>query len=476
MALEIQQQLKLSQQLVMTPQLQQAIKLLQLNRLELVDMVSQEMEENPALEEVFENDDNKLPDDKNEKKKDENSLQKDEINEKVQGDIDWDNYINEYNSVGKVQYETESRESPKYESFISRKESLDDHLLWQLMMMKPTEEEEEIGSIIIGNINQDGYLDITTEEISSLCDSTEDLIESVICRMQKLDPVGVCARSLSECLLIQAKHLNIDDENVINIIKKHIKNLENTNIKAISKDLKISLKEVIKAINIIKEFEPKPGRLFNDDNPQYIIPDIYVHRIEGEYVISLNDDGMPKLRVNPYYKKAVSTGEKISPDTKDYLQDKMRSAAWLIKSIHQRQKTIYNVMQSILAFQKDFFNKGISYLKPMVLRDVAEDIGMHESTISRVTTNKYAFTPQGIFELKYFFNSPIRRVHGSDIASASVMDKIKKIIENEDVKKPYSDIKISELLKNENVNIARRTVAKYREILKILPSSKRKQY
>ncbi len=476
MALEIQQQLKLSQQLVMTPQLQQAIKLLQLNRLELVDMVSQEMEENPALEEVFDNDENKLPDDKNEKKKDENSLQKDEINETVQGDIDWDNYINEYNSVGKVQYETESRESPKYESFISRKESLDDHLLWQLMMMKPTEEEEEIGSIIIGNINQDGYLDITTEEISSLCNSTEDLIESVICRMQKLDPVGVCARSLSECLLIQAKHLNIDDENVINIIKKHIKNLENTNIKAISKDLKISLKEVIKAINIIKEFEPKPGRLFNDDNPQYIIPDIYVHRIEGEYVISLNDDGMPKLRVNPYYKKAVSTGEKISPDTKDYLQDKMRSAAWLIKSIHQRQKTIYNVMQSILAFQKDFFNKGISYLKPMVLRDVAEDIGMHESTISRVTTNKYAFTPQGIFELKYFFNSPIRRVHGSDIASASVMDKIKKIIENENVKKPYSDIKISELLKNENVNIARRTVAKYREILKILPSSKRKQY
>ncbi|MCP3925378.1 MAG: RNA polymerase factor sigma-54, partial [Desulfobacterales bacterium] len=474
--LEIQQQLKLSQQLVMTPQLQQAIKLLQLNRLELVDMVSQEMEENPALEEVFDNDENKLPDDKNEKKKDENSLQKDEINETVQGDIDWDNYINEYNSVGKVQYETESRESPKYESFISRKESLDDHLLWQLMMMKPTEEEEEIGSIIIGNINQDGYLDITTEEISSLCNSTEHLIESVICRMQKLDPVGVCARSLSECLLIQAKHLNIDDENVINIIKKHIKNLENTNIKAISKDLKISLKEVIKAINIIKEFEPKPGRLFNDDNPQYIIPDIYVHRIEGEYVISLNDDGMPKLRVNPYYKKAVSTGEKISPDTKDYLQDKMRSAAWLIKSIHQRQKTIYNVMQSILAFQKDFFNKGISYLKPMVLRDVAEDIGMHESTISRVTTNKYAFTPQGIFELKYFFNSPIRRVHGSDIASASVMDKIKKIIENENVKKPYSDIKISELLKNENVNIARRTVAKYREILKILPSSKRKQY
>lgn len=476
MALEIQQQLKLSQQLVMTPQLQQAIKLLQLNRLELVDMITQEMEENPALEEVFETDENKLPDDKNEKKKDENSLQKDEINESVQNDIDWDSYINEYNSVGKVQYESESREAPKYESFIARKESLGDHLLWQLMMIKPTETEEEIGSILIGNINRDGYLDISIDEIKELYNAPDEEIESVINKIQKFDPVGVCARSLSECLLIQAKHLEIDDENVLNIIKDHIKNLENTNYKAISKGLKISLKEVVKAVNIIKEFEPKPGRLFSDDNPQYIIPDIYVHKIEGEYVISLNDDGMPKLRVNPFYKKAVSTGEKIPSDTKDYLQDKMRSAAWLIKSIHQRQKTIYNVMQSILSFQKDFFDKGISYLKPMVLRDVAEDIGMHESTISRVTTNKYAFTPQGIFELKYFFNSPIKRVHGSDIASASVMDKIKKIIENEDVKKPYSDIKISELLKKENVNIARRTVAKYREILKILPSSKRKQY
>ena len=234
--------------------------------------------------------------------------------------------------------------------------------------------------------------------------------------------------------------------------------------------------EVVSAVYVIRGLEPKPGRQFSDDEPQYITPDIYVYKLEDEFAIVLNDDGMPKLRVNSYYKKAMGQDSKFSGQAKEYVQDKLRSATWLIRSIHQRQKTIYRVMESIVKFQNDFFENGISYLKPMVLRDVAQDIDMHESTISRVTTNKYAYTPQGLFELKYFFNSSISRIHGEAIASTSVQEKIKQIIGSENPRKPYSDSKISELLKEENIDIARRTVAKYREILRVLPSNKRKQY
>jgi RNA polymerase sigma-54 factor len=233
---------------------------------------------------------------------------------------------------------------------------------------------------------------------------------------------------------------------------------------------------VYAAVKVIQALEPRPGRQYSDEMPQYITPDIYVYKLENEFVILLNDDGMPKLRVNSYYKRAITEGEKISAQAKDYIQEKMRSATWLIRSIHQRQKTIYKVMESILKFQSEFFEKGIAYLKPMVLRDVAQDIAMHESTISRVTTNKYAYTPQGIFELKYFFNSSINRVHGEAIASASVQDKIRQIIESENPKKPYSDSKIAEILKQTNIDIARRTVAKYREMLGLLSSNKRKQF
>jgi RNA polymerase sigma-54 factor len=222
--------------------------------------------------------------------------------------------------------------------------------------------------------------------------------------------------------------------------------------------------------------EPRPGLQFSEEEPIYINPDIYVYKLEDEFIIVLNDDGMPKLKVNSFYKETINHSGEGSEKAKDYLQEKLRSAAWLIRSIHQRQKTIYRVMESIVKYQRDFFEKGIGYLKPMVLRDVAQDIGMHESTISRVTTNKYAYTPQGIFELKYFFNSSINRIHGEAIASASVMDKIRLIIESENPKKPYSDNKISNLLEKANINIARRTVAKYREMIGVLPSNKRKQF
>ncbi|MFH2063812.1 MAG: RNA polymerase factor sigma-54 [Pseudomonadota bacterium] len=479
MALELRQQLKLTQQLIMTPQLQMAIKLLQLSRLEMVDMISQELENNPALEEFQD-----PPEDNPAEKQAELSsidtntseLKEVRVEENIQSDIDWSNYLDEYNTPGRTNYETERREAPAYETFISSKKSLKDHLLWQLLMIMPTDVEEQVGSLIIGNLNRDGYLEISVEEIAETSKQPVGMVEHILKMLQTFDPIGICARDLKECLLIQARHLGLDDSTVVEIIKNHIKHLENKNYKAICKALKINIREVISAVNVIKMLEPKPGREYSDDEPQYISPDIYVYKYEDEFVIILNDDGMPKLRINPYYKKAVSRGEKIESKTKDYLQDKMRSAAWLIRSIHQRQKTIYKVMESILRFQKDFFDKGISHLKPMVLRDVAQDIEMHESTISRVTTNKYAYTPQGIFELKYFFNSSISRVHGDAIASTSVQDKIRKLIESEDTRKPYSDDKIAKLLKEANIDIARRTVAKYREMLGVLSSNKRKQY
>lgn len=478
MALELRQQLRLTQQLIMTPQLQMAIKLLQLSRLELLDTIRQELEENPTLEEdIQEVSPEEQPAEQSEDlPADPPSTKEVTIEEKIRDDIDWNNYIDEYNSSGRVHFETERRDAPNFESFLTRKESLREHLLWQLLMTSPTEEEEKIGTLIAGNIDKDGYLDVPVEDLANESGATPDKVEQILSLMQTFDPIGVCARNLSECLLIQAKYFEFDNTIVIEIITNHLNHLENKNYKAICKVLKTNIEDIISAVNVIIGLDPRPGLQFLDEEPQYITPDIYVYKLDDNFVIMLNDDGMPKLRVNPFYKSAIKNGKKMPDNVKDYVQEKMRSATWLIRSIHQRQKTIYKVMESILKFQRVFFDKGIEYLKPMVLRDVAEDIEMHESTISRVTTNKFVHTPRGIFELKYFFNSSIRSVEGDALASASVQEKIRLIIESENPQKPYSDDKISKLLKEANVNIARRTVAKYREIMKVLPSSKRKQF
>jgi RNA polymerase sigma-54 factor len=476
MAIELRQQLKLTQQLIMTPQLQMAIKLLQLSRLELMDAIRQEMEDNPTLEESQDSIAKDHPDEDGQAQLQPVEKTKEvTIEDKISSDIDWSNYIDEYNAPGRIRVESEDRETPQYEAFISHKESLSDHLLWQLLMSSPSAEEKRLGSLIIGNLNKDGYLQASAEELAAQGGVTADDIEEILFLMQTFDPVGVCARDLKECLLLQANSLGLKNTLVTRIIQDHIHHLENKNYKAICRALKVSMEEVFAAVNIITNMEPKPGRLFSEEEPQYITPDIYVYKTEDDFVVVVNDDGLPKLRVNAFYKQAIAQKKEVSANARDYIQDKLRSAAWLIRSIHQRQKTIYKVMQSILKYQRDFFDKGITHLKPMVLRDVAEDIGMHESTISRVTTNKYAYTPQGIFELKYFFNSSIKRVYGEAIASASVMAKIKRLIEAENPRKPLSDSKMAEMLKSENIDIARRTVAKYREMMGVLPSSKRKR-
>jgi RNA polymerase sigma-54 factor len=357
------------------------------------------------------------------------------------------------------------------------KGSLHSHLIWQLGLSSLDDDQRRIGQEIIGNINDDGYLKITIEELVESTGRTPELVADTLKEIQAFDPIGVAARDTRECLLIQVKFQGLEGSIVERIILDHMDNLENKRYDLIAKDLSISIQGVLDALAIITNLEPKPGRLYNEDDTVYISPDIYVYKVGDDYEIVLNEDGLPKLKINNYYKEILNNKASLDKDgkTKEYIIDKMKSAAWLIKSIHQRQRTIYKVTESIVQFQRSFFDKGVTHLKPLVLRDIAEHIQMHESTISRVTSNKYVHTPRGVFELKYFFNSAINSMEGDSIASESVKEYIKKIIKDENKQKPYSDQGVADLLKKHNIDVARRTVAKYREAMGILPSRKRRQ-
>jgi RNA polymerase sigma-54 factor len=480
MAIELRQQLKLAQQLIMTPQLQQAIKLLQLSRLELLDTITQELEENPLLEETPEGsvEQHESPEEGESFSREEEHVSEVTIDEKARNDFDWEAYLGEYStySSGRVPIEHEvSPELPSLEGRLTKKADLNAHLLWQLHLSHLTEEEKEVGTLIIGNIDGDGYLKATVAEISQMAGRDEAFVGQVLAVVQDFDPPGVAARDLQECLLLQARNLELQDDLVVTIIRDHLNDLETKNYQAIVKATGRNPKDIQAAIDLITQLDPKPGLAFNEEEVQYISPDIYVHKVGDDFVIVLNEDGLPKLRVSPFYREALSKDGSVPDPTREYIQNKLRSAAWLIKSIHQRQRTIYRVAESIVKFQREFFEKGIAYLRPLVLRDVAEDLSMHESTISRVTTNKYMHTPQGVFELKYFFNSSISSLDGGAVASESVKERIRQIIQSESAHKPYSDKTIVEKLREENIDIARRTVAKYRELLGILPSNLRKQ-
>ena len=481
--LEIRQQLKMSQQLVMTPQLQQAIKLLQLSRADLVDVVRDELLENPMLEDNTEIAANKAEYDtvedlqKREQRNETTETVKGEESDmaRAQQQIDWEAYAENYSSPtpGMGQQRLRDDDLPGVEATLTTKTTLFDHMMWQLQVSDFTEQEERVAVSIIGNIDDDGYLKgVSIAQFAKELDQDHEYVEEVLEMVQQFDPVGVGARDLRECLLIQAKFHEcgaiVDD-----IISDHLDNLEKKNYEAIARQMDIDLDEVIEAAKIIANMEPRPGRPYSGDEPQYITPDIYIKKIDGRYQTVLNEDGMPKLKISNFYRNALAGHS--TDETKKYVTDKLNAAAWLIRSIQQRQRTIVKVTESIIKFQYPFFEKGVELLKPLILRDVAEDIGMHESTVSRVTNNKYAHTPQGIFELKYFFNSSINRTNGDNLASEAVKSKIRHLISAENPKAPYSDQKIVQLLKTDRVKIARRTVAKYREMMGILPSSKRKR-
>ncbi len=484
MGLEIRQSLHMSQQLVITPQLQQAIKLLQLSHQDLVEEVQQQMVENPALEVDPEGEGGFLGDEPAPEGKplveepapppkessDSAAADKDPLE-----DLDWGKYMDSIrDQVPGTDQRVVQEDYPSLEATLTGSSTLSEHLEWQLRMQPLSDEQMQAALGIVYNLDENGYLrGITLEELCEELGLPMEQMEAGLALIQLLDPLGVGARDLAECLAIQARVKFPGDEAMLQVIQTCLPLLEKKNYQQISRDLKIPVEEVYQIHRQLTELDPRPGRPFSGEGARYITPDIYIVKLGGNFEAVLNEDGLPKLKVSDYYRRALA--DNSNRETRDYIQDKLRSAAWLIRSIHQRQRTILRVTQSIIRFQRDFLERGINHLVPLILKDVADDIGMHESTISRVTTAKYVHTPQGIFELKFFFNSGIARCDGDDIASESVKNKIKQLVQSESPERPHSDQKLVELLRGQNINIARRTVAKYREMLGILSSSKRKR-
>lgn len=494
MSFELKQQLRMSQQLVMTPQLQLAIKLLQLSHMELETLIQNELEKNPLLEETSTS---TVAEDRVEAQGELTSIERyvgeedgkgaepeappsTEVREEAPNDIDWESYLDNYLlSSSTPSNRGLSEELPPVEASLTRAPTLFEHLLGQVRFLGLTDEEKRIALLILGNLDDEGYFRIEEFEGDPIIPLAYEAGVSfqvagrVLSLLQALDPVGVCARDLEESLLLQARSIGEDDTLVGEIIRRHLGHLEAKNLKAICDGVEADRETVIEAIQIIEGLDPRPARHFATEEPRYITPDVYIHKVAGEYVVQVNDDGLSKLRISNRYREAIRAGNS-EDGSKGFIQDKLRSAVWLIRSIHQRQRTIHKVTESIIKYQREFLDNGIAHLRPMILRDVADDIGMHESTVSRVTTNKYVHTPQGTFELKYFFNSAIATTGGDDIASEAVKDEIRRIVSEENPKAPYSDQKIADLLKERKIEIARRTVAKYRELLGILPSSRRR--
>jgi RNA polymerase sigma-54 factor len=488
--MEARLELKLQQKLIMTPQLQQAIKLLQLSRLELSQSVSQELIENPVLEEVSSDEPGEeqsseegeaVSEIQTATEKPSEAAPEQEGTQELKSDLElgpqWDEYLNEMGDgrdYGNA--EADEKELPSYDQTLTRLPSLSDHLLWQLHLSSSEIGLVKGGEWIIGNLDDDGYLRDTLDDLSQQSGVSLREMERALDLIQSFDPLGIGARDLRECLLIQVRQLDLQGTLVEKIIQDHLGDLEKRKYPSIAKDLNVTPQEVMEASQtIIHELEPKPGRPYLSADTNYVVPDVYVFKIEDRYVVQLNDEGLPRVRINPYYRKLLSRNEAIDKVTKEYVEERLRSAQWLIKGMEQRNKTIYKVAESIVKFQGEFLDQGISHLRPMVLKDVAEDIGMHESTISRVTTNKYMHTPQGIFQMKYFFTTGFSDGSGADVSSLTVKDTIQKLIKEEDPVAPLKDQQIVDVLKERGIEIARRTVAKYREELRIPPTSVRKR-
>lgn len=480
MAIKMSQGLKQSQSLMITPQLQQAIKLLTLTHLEMTTLISQEMVENPMLEEIdFEAEDTSSREEMDAKEASAEDFSGPELIEGAKDSFDWEQYSESFNTTSSSSPNMKEAGSPddlpSYENMVSKSQSLQEHLEWQLRMESLTTEELNYALELIGNIDDDGYLEVPVEDIIARTKLDKDQAIGILGLVQHLDPVGCGAQNLEECLGIQARLLPERSPLVELIIERNMRDLEKKDYNKISKDFGVSKEKIKDAELIIMGLNPKPGRLVSAEETQYVVPDIFIAEVGGEFVVQVNDEGVPRLRISNLYKSLIKN-QQSDAEAKEFVQDKLRSAMWLIKSIENRQKTIYKVANSIVRTQQEFFKKGPAYLKPMILKDIANEIGMHESTVSRVTTNKFMHTPIGTFELKYFFNAGIGGKNGGiDIAGESLKLKIKEMINHEDPKRPLSDQKISELLSTKDIIVARRTVAKYREMMGIAPSSKRKK-
>lgn len=495
MALEQRLSLKISQKLVMTQSLQQAIKLLQMSRLELQDTIAQELLENPVLDdardELSGNDDapgatdapdkseGEVGDDLGIKTREEPKPPEDnEGFDNKLDDIDMESYFEDY--LGDYQPRAEKEyidpsELPSFENVLTRPETLHEHLEHQLGLLPLNEIGFEIGLDIVGNVNEAGRLTCTLEEIAEALEQPLELVMEVFEQIREFSPRGVAARNLRECLEIQIAYSEWAGTDVEVLLLDHFELLEKQKYKELMQVLGVDKETLIEYLEAVKTFDPEPGRAFAPLPPQYIQPDVYISKVDNEYVIQLNDEGTARLRVSPSYPRLLEEAKNSDKDTRTFIKDKFKSAMWLIKSLDQRNRTIYKVAESLVRHQRDFFDRGIEYMKPLVLREVADDISMHESTVSRVVNNKYVHTPRGVFELKYFFRSGLSSAYGEDVSSLAVKEKIRKLCSEESPSKPYSDATIVKILTREGIKIARRTVAKYREELGIPSSSKRKK-
>ena len=471
MAITQKLQTRLSQKLILTPSLQQAIKLLPMSTLELVDMLNQEVVENPLLEEVTTEELQQA--DAQVKKPDPDPPATDK--QDTWDDADYEYFFGEYLDEGyRPKVPREFKELPPIENTLSTTTSLSDHLTWQLSLLTNDEMLREIGTAIVGNVDDDGYLVASIEEIAAMGDWPASEVERVLDVVQAFDPIGVAARDLQECLLIQLKHLGLENTPSEIIIREHIRLLQRHQVPELARAMGMGIDELKEYIDIVRHLDPKPGMRYASAQSQYVIPDVYISKVEDQYVAMLNDEGMPQLRISPVYRRMLDKNSQNTSETRSYVKEKFRSALWLIKSVDQRQKTIHKVATSIINFQREFLDHGIEHLRPLVLRDVANDIGMHESTVSRVVNNKYMHTPQGVFEMKYFFHSGIHSSYGESVSSVTIKRRIQKIVDNEDSQKPLSDSRIVGILQAEGLVLARRTIAKYREELRIPTSSQRK--
>jgi RNA polymerase sigma-54 factor len=461
---------RLSQRLILTPSLQQAIKLLPLTTLELAEVLEAEVMENPLLEEVPLEETKTL--EENQQEAQEDKVKQEDPLKEIEVEKFFEDYFDDFSE--RRSRPSEVPEMPPIENTLTESPGLCDHLTWQLHMTTSDPQEVEIGEAIIQNLDEDGLLRASLEEIANMGPYPLEEVEKALALVQALDPPGVAARNLTECLRLQLKHLGMEGSPADVIVRDHMKQLQSHQWPEIGRQMGLTAEEVSHHWEVIKRLDPRPGNRYSPEKSAYILPDVYVYKEGDEYKIVLNDDGLPKLRISPTYKRMLDHKEAGSEETRNYVKDKLRSALWLLKSVDQRQRTIYKVAESIVRHQRSFLDHGIQHLRPLVLRDVANDIGMHESTVSRVVANKYMHTPGGVHEMRYFFHSGITSTAGEAISSVTIKDKIRRMIDEEDTAHPLSDSRIAELLEQDGLPLARRTVAKYREELRIPPSNLRK--
>src|SRR5574341_2499694 len=478
MAYETKLRMLQTQRMIMTPMLQQAISLLQLSRLELVQELRQQLEQTPVLEEALEGiEEPQLSSEQEppEPERTETDAAEDQRADRIE-DFDWESYLQDASDY-RPQIPREEMERFDAEMHLTKPRSLIDHLLFQLHLSTSDPELLRLGTAIIGNLDESGYLKEPLEAQAEALEVELPRLEKALRLVQSFEPTGVAARDLRECLLLQLETRPDPHPLAKDLIDAHLAELEGRQWEKVADKLGVSVREIQEAVEYIATLEPKPGRTFGTEDPRYITPDVYIVKVDDRFVVVLNDDGLPRLRVSPYYRAILANKTGNGREVREYLEGRMRSALWLIRSIEQRQRTMHKVAESLVKFQRKFLEDGITALRPLTLKEVAEDIGMHESTVSRVTTNKYIHTPQGLFELKYFFHRGVPATSGDAVSSLKVKDLIHKLLTVEDSGRPLSDQKIVEVLRRDHgVEIARRTVAKYRSQLKIPSSSRRKRY